>query len=923
VETVFENRSGGYCKKMTCEIMKKCYYLLVILTLLVAGGASRSYAQLSANSPCEGDTLFLRNATAGATYSWTGPSGFTSSLQNPFIFPATMADSAKFYSTTTVGGVNTRDSIMVMVHSKPVITVSNNSPLCKVANDTLRLAATPSVAGAYTWSWTGPGGFTSSLQNPKIGENGVAPYFWVGTYTVIATNTFGCTGTASTYGDTITRPQAPIVAYDTFCQGTVATPHRIFGLVPGAVVQWYGTSTGGSASAVPVIPVNTAVPGIYINFASQKVGGCESPRRPDTARVITTPRAPAVTGPNEYCQSIGPVVTLNVTPSPVTGSGVPQWYLTATGGTALLVEPLPNINIAGTYNYYVSIKDTGCEGPRTRATIIIHNKPNPPIVTPHKFCQVNDSSALVAIPDVASPSGAGDVLTWYGPNVDVTNPSTPPSPLGPFENFLLTGDTMVNWVTETSPFGCVSDPAYDTTIIKRKPQAPPAATINYCQHDKNVKPLNWLVDSLPQSYLTWYYDNFDTAGSVPVPVTDTLAGTYTWHVTQTVNGCQGYPGDVNVNILYKPVFDIQASSNWVCQYDSLLLAYHSNGPSLFQPGYTWTLSSGERFTSHTNRNDSLIIVEFDSATTNNYIHLTVTDFNGSCATDTFIRITVIAIPNMHALTKKDVCLGDTVALALSERADDAANFVWKIDSIPMTSSHALSIVSANSNTGGPFVISWQDTGRHIIRVYSTTQEGCQSYPTYDSVFVHGAPDATFAMTGTSHPVLCVEDSAQFAAHYINYNYSYEWTPAHDFNSINNPVIWGKMDKNDNVITLKVTDPYGCAATQSMNVKADGCCLMIFPNAFTPNGDGFNDIFQPAPGFTKFTPNDWGGYHRFHLFRIANRWGHTIFESANSLDAKWDGTYNGVPQDMGVYYWYVKYDCDGRTIEEKGDVTLIR
>ena len=88
--------------------------------------------------------------------------------------------------------------------------------------------------------------------------------------------------------------------------------------------------------------------------------------------------------------------------------------------------------------------------------------------------------------------------------------------------------------------------------------------------------------------------------------------------------------------------------------------------------------------------------------------------------------------------------------------------------------------------------------------------------------------------------------------------------------------------------------------------------MLFPNAFTPNGDGLNDKFRPI----------FNGYHNFHEFRIVNRWGQTVFESANS-DPQWDGSFGGVPQDMGVYYYYISYDCGGNTIEAKGDLTLVR
>ena len=280
--------------------------------------------------------------------------------------------------------------------------------------------------------------------------------------------------------------------------------------------------------------------------------------------------------------------------------------------------------------------------------------------------------------------------------------------------------------------------------------------------------------------------------------------------------------------------------------------------------------------------------------------------------DLTINIKVVPQPTMIAYTKPDVCLGDTVTLALSTRSSDAYDYKWYIDHIVMTSSGALNIISSNSNSGGPFSISWLDTGLHVIMVTSTTQEGCKSAPTFDSVDVHGIPDATFKITSHNHGD-CIEDSVQFTANTQNYNYSYQWAPENDFNNINKPVIWGKMENTHNTIILTVTDPFGCYATQSLEVDPGTCCALAFPNAFTPNGDGDNDWFRPY----------YSGYHRFHMFRIANRWGQTIFESANASDARWDGNFNGVPQDMGVYYWYVKYDCGGRTIEEKGDVTLIR
>src|SRR5204863_3279884 len=110
---------------------------------------------------CEGATIALSTPTvAGATYSWTGPNGFTSALQNPTRTNATTADAGSYSVTITVNScTSAADTTDVVVNATPATpAVSNTGPYCEGA--TIQLS-TPSVAGA-TYSWTGPNGFTSS-----------------------------------------------------------------------------------------------------------------------------------------------------------------------------------------------------------------------------------------------------------------------------------------------------------------------------------------------------------------------------------------------------------------------------------------------------------------------------------------------------------------------------------------------------------------------------------------------------------------------------------------------------------------------------------------------------------------------------------------------------------------------------------------
>ncbi|MBK8444442.1 MAG: gliding motility-associated C-terminal domain-containing protein [Sphingobacteriales bacterium] len=89
--------------------------------------------------------------------------------------------------------------------------------------------------------------------------------------------------------------------------------------------------------------------------------------------------------------------------------------------------------------------------------------------------------------------------------------------------------------------------------------------------------------------------------------------------------------------------------------------------------------------------------------------------------------------------------------------------------------------------------------------------------------------------------------------------------------------------------------------------------MHFPNAFTPNNDHLNDVFQ---GFS----------HRltaFHVF-IFDRWGTQVAESSDAA-AIWDGTYsNGTIAAAGVYVYYATAQFDDGTAQTyEGNITLIR
>ncbi len=85
---------------------------------------------------------------------------------------------------------------------------------------------------------------------------------------------------------------------------------------------------------------------------------------------------------------------------------------------------------------------------------------------------------------------------------------------------------------------------------------------------------------------------------------------------------------------------------------------------------------------------------------------------------------------------------------------------------------------------------------------------------------------------------------------------------------------------------------------------------------TPNGDGKNDAFAPV-----LTPGC--EVNNYNLV-VYNRFGQRIYNSANAAQA-WEGNYNGIPADVGTYFYELRFDRGkrGKQYYSKGDVTLIR
>lgn len=122
----------------------------------------------------------------------------------------------------------------------------------------------------------------------------------------------------------------------------------------------------------------------------------------------------------------------------------------------------------------------------------------------------------------------------------------------------------------------------------------------------------------------------------------------------------------------------------------------------------------------------------------------------------------------------------------------------------------------------------------------------------------------------------------------------------------------KLGEGEHNFTVFKAD--GCLLdSYRVDVKKLSCDVMVFPSAFTPNGDGINDVFQPNQGSDAISYN----------LKIYSRTGMLLFNT-NALQNGWQGEYNGSLVNSGVYYWVVTYTNNtGKSLNKSGSVTLIR
>jgi gliding motility-associated-like protein len=193
----------------------------------------------------------------------------------------------------------------------------------------------------------------------------------------------------------------------------------------------------------------------------------------------------------------------------------------------------------------------------------------------------------------------------------------------------------------------------------------------------------------------------------------------------------------------------------------------------------------------------------------------------------------------------------------------------------------------------------------------TDRKGCRSVQDATVTIQVTPPAQVFAGNDTS---LLVDQP--LALHAIDVNNSgftqYQWSPTVGLDNPASPDPVAMLQESTTYTVLAST-PGGCEGTATVSIKVFTASDLYVPSAFTPNGDGHNDILRVIPI----------GIKEFKYFAVYNRSGQRVFFTSNP-SVGWDGTLNGKAQTAGAFVWITGgINFKGEAVERKGTVILVR
>ena len=705
----------------------------------------------SNNSPiCEGEDLELSTAfVAGASYTWSGPNGFTSTSQNPSIAGASPSDDGTYCVFITVDGcMSATGCTEVTIKPLPSTPIaSNNGPICEDENLELY---TDAVANA-DYAWSGPNGFTSTDQNPTI--NGATPSE-SGEYCVIVT-VDGCVSESGCTEVTIKpTPQTPTASNNgPICEGEdleLATS-----AVPGALYSWTGPNGFTSTDQNPTIASATpAESGNYCIVIT--TDGCISESGCTEVIVKPTPATPIANNNGPICEGENIELSTDAVANATYAWTGPNGF-TSTDQNPVISGAAPNES--GSYCVVITIDD--CESEAGCTNVIV--KPTPATPTASNNGPICEGENI----ELTTSAVSGGSYSWTGPNGYTSNVQNPTIPSA-------TPTESGNYCVVVTIDECVSESGCTEVIVKPTPSTPIANNNGPICEGENIE---LSTDAVVNATYTWTGPNgFMSTDQNPIisGAASNESGSYC--VVITIDECESEAGCTNVVVKPTPATPTASNNGPICENENLEL-YTA---TVVGATYAWTGPNGF---SSTDQNP--IIASATPTDNGSYCVIVTIDECESEAGCT--EVIVKPTPEDPSPSNNGpICQGENIELSTTAVA--GATYSWN-------GPNGFTSIDQNPTISGATP---SESGSYCVVI---TVEGCESASECTEVIVKPTPETP---TANNSGVICEGGDLELSTDAVA-NADYTWTGPNGFMSTDqNPTITGATPSDNGSYCVIIT-----------------------------------------------------------------------------------------------------------------------
>lgn len=849
---------------------------------------------------CNGQTtnISLSSNISGTNFNWTvsqlnatGATGGSGSTITQILTNTGAVDGTVTYSITPTANNCAGSSldVIITVASDPSISITPSSPeLC--SGDTVNVVAT----GGTNYNWSGGiGAGSAQVLSPSVTT----------TYSVTGTDPNGCSGTSSV---TVTVFSIPLIsvtpASPQICQGAVAT----LTASGGSTYNWSGgIGTGQVQNLSPAATTSYTITGTDTNGCTGMTSVTVTVNVNPVVSVI--PVAPQIcpgntvqisaSGANSYVWSSGLSAGASQTVSPantttynVTGTDINGCSGTASVTVTVLPDAVINISPASPQicsGNSVTLNASGATSYNWSGTL---GSGSSKTVSP-----TNTTTYTVTGTNSNGCSGSASVTVTVHPN-PVISISPVAAQICPGEslNFIATGANTYNWsgglgsgpsqtvspvssttytVTGTDINGCTSTSSITVTIL-----TPPVITVTA---DPSAICFGASSTLTATGAVTYVWS--DGLGSGNTQTVSPLVST-TYTVTGTdANGCSS-TSQIMISTLPDLAVSITPVNPSVCIGNSILLTAVATGSN---PTFNWS----------TGQNSSSITV---SPVVTTLYSVDVTDIYG-CSGTAEVTVQVDTIPYLEfAAFPLSGCAPLSVAF---QNMSDPGNSIWTFGD---------GGISAVTNP----VHTFMNAGDYSVSLTLTSAQGCENtviIPDYIKIFPD--PVADFSTTSASvdddwATIFFTDNSVGAQSWYWDFGTG----NTNGFSVLQNPE-YTYVGEGKYTVWLFVENQWGCSDSIFRDVLIKFSASFYVPNAFSPNGDGLNEVFHPFG--RNFDPD-------YYQMIIYDRFGNEIFKT-NNPNIPWDGKRSDSSAEVypqGIYVYHISFRINGYDKVMTGSVMLV-